>query len=389
LGRAGSSAFVAGLLVLIAVGVLPAGLTRASPFEDLLLDLMSPHEHIRARAAEKLSKADVDDLKQVVSDLARGLSDNSWRVRCACSEALKRCGPAAALVVPALLRSLNREEDNVAVVENVHATLVRIGQPSVGPLVKNLRKAEGWSSRIRIRTIAVLEDLGPLAKDAMQQMIRVAARDDFPQVQRAAAYAIVRIDPENRRARQVILRPLVAGLAKDEPVGVRFRCAVTLSYLGSQGKSAIPVLLEFLRADPLRWPDSWREEFPHSDIRPAAAEALLRLGPVVKSVNPVLEELLRDPKLIGNPHLRTLLGTIILRMEPNNPTAVGALEKLIPGLVDDLRDHVDNIDAVIAAEALGRLGPRARRALPALRKAAQSATKDLRERAQWAIREID
>jgi HEAT repeat protein/type 1 glutamine amidotransferase len=130
--------------------------------------------------------------------------------------------------------------------------------------------------------------------------------------------------------------PAVVRLLKDDAPDVRFFAATALGRLGAV---AVPSVTGLLRDT-------------NATVRAAAAQALGRVGPAARRATPELQALIHD----ANPLVRA-----------EAVRAFGAVERAtaVPLLVDLLQSTAPEVQGA-AFDALGKMGPAAKAALPAL-----------------------
>lgn len=349
--------------------------------ERLARDLQSPSEAVRVEAAKGLSDAPPNEIEKVVPTIAAGLSDKSMRVRRLCTEALKRCGPKAKGAVPQLVRALD-DEDSAAVRLNSAAALVRIGPPAVQALVNHLKNVD---SPGRIYSVRVLAEIGSASKSALPELRRMMQAAP-PDLGLEAAHAAVRIAPEDNASLEMAV-PILADCLKRGDIEERVRCAGTLSLTGKKGKVALPLLISIVTAkEPL--PEDWVRAFKHSDIRYVATFYLWRFGPATGEAEPALVGILRDPRYSDAGEYRALIAAALIRVNPKSQAATRALKDLLPELISFLGEGNEDF-SLAATDALGRLGPEAKIALPALKRLSQADKQELRKAAAQAIKLIE
>lgn len=199
-------------------------------------------------------------------------------------------------------------------------------------------------------------------------------------------------------------------LLGDESAAVRRSTVKTLGRIGPQARAAVPALIEALQD-----PDSFT-------VRGYAAEALRRIGPDAKSAVAALIEALQDKSV----HVRSQAAYALAHVGPEASAALPELKKMLDKdlqwkhrfanskvctgvwaayaiaqldpddevgltfLVEALDKYADHDDRRQFITALGRIGPRARAALPALRRILDDHDQRyLRETAAFAIARID
>ena len=244
------------------------------------------------------------------------------------------------------------------------AELGRRAGPAVSALIDVLENDPNKTTRRS--AVTVLGRIGPGAKAAVPALIKVLEQGDY-HIQSAAARSLGEIGPDAKAAVPALTRALDSKITS-----VTYNAAHALGAIGPGAKEAEAALLThmssvtpYIRATAAE--ALWRID-RHPDAIPAlirhlqdpkttdpgeAAETLGRLGPDAKAAVPALVAALKDRQ---------------------NLTAVQAAEALwyvakhetaIPTLVATLKDPNITISSH-AAMRLGRIGPHAKVAVPAL-----------------------
>jgi HEAT repeat protein len=186
-----------------------------------------------------------------------------------------------------------------------------------------------------MEAIIELGKLGPKAAPAAQAIGERLENDSDPQIRKAAAGILEKIGPDAKAA----VPSLIVGL-KDTGHDVSWWCASALGKIGPAAKDAVPGLITLMKSN------SSSEAY-------TAAIALGRIGPGAKEAVP---ELLRVVE--KNPHhIRAQAAEALWHIEKNKD-AIPALNRMVL--------HTTGNDMGAAAEALGRIGPDAKLAVPAL-----------------------
>jgi HEAT repeat protein len=257
-------------------------------------------------------------------------------------------------------------------------------------------------AQVRVQAGLALSEFGPAAREA-EEALAGALKDKDPEVRYSAVLALGAIPAEGKNA----LEGLAAALA-DENWFVRWSATQALGRIGPRAKVAVPALIRALRpADAVK------------DFRPvrcgAAMVALARIDPGAKELEGaialVLEKLL-GYEGDGSDGARAVGAEMLGECGPAAQSAVPALVKRLkdeegdvrvasalallriapdreggPALATLVRElgNPDVLVRVLAAEALGRLGPRAAEAAPALRRATQDPEPEVRQAATAAL----
>jgi HEAT repeat protein len=158
--------------------------------------------------------------------------------------------------------------------------------------------------------------------------------------------------------------PALTALIGDKDDRVSHEAVLALAAIGPGAKAAVPTLVKALREV-----DEWDG--------PTLAYALGKIGPEAAIAEPVLSELLKSPKT----NLALASAWALVQICPASPELVAkTLPVLTAGLTNDLP-----VARRGAAEALGRLGPVAKEAVPALKKAANDKDEGVRQAATKAL----
>jgi HEAT repeat protein len=253
-------------------------------------------------------------------------------------------------------------------------------------LIRALRDPDDYA--VRMLAAERLEQLGPLARPAIDALIEVL-EDPWPlqapqappqfggyagisvyhgpnhSVRIAAVKALLAIGPPGEEAlvRDGIPR-LVAGLQTDN-LDVRWHTALALARMGPRALPAAPHLVRQLRTS---YGKAFSEalsaigpevvpmlapllEDSNEEVRSVALGVISDLGPGAQADSNRVRIVLRTSKR----STRAFAAGVLARIAPDDPTTVEALQDAV------------KYDACWAAiEALGRLGPRARLAVPVL-----------------------
>ena len=330
-----------------------------------------------------------------IPQLIAALRDPDAALRLAAAEAVDRFGPRARDAIPALVQALGDRSDVV-----------------------------------RTAAAVSLGGFGPLAKAAVPAL-RLLLRDAGAAVRLSAAEALARIKP-----RKECVPNLLEGL-RGQNGFMSDRTVRALGFLGSHAEAAVPDLIEWIPESGLSWDlhepvaaalirigptavpflvEVLRSDSPR--VRAAAAAILGRIGPRAAAAVPALVTALRD----GEPEVRkeaaaalTRIGRetaaalpVLLAMDPDDWKATEALGRVgaaaVPPLLERLTaaqarrkasptgepaifdtDDPDVLDVIHSVNALGRVGPAALGALPALLDALADADCYIRRHAASAI----
>jgi HEAT repeat protein len=348
--------------------------------------------------------------------LRKALADKDWDVRFAAAETAAELGVEGKYAAPVLAEALGRDRftresalhglfrsrDARAAVPAVVQLLERKhaeDRASAAQLLGWIGSADGVDALVRalqdedvnVREAGAraLGMIGPKAKAAVPGLVALSTKEADP-ARVAAAEALWRIGK-----RKGVLPGLVVALNGDDFAAVQ--AAKFLGSLGAAAKEAVPALIAALeREDSL------------GIVRAASARALGNIGPPARAAVPALTRLLssvpsnarlaaaealwriqREPKVVRvlcrailESGSRDKAAEILGRIGPKAKDAV-------PTLIYALRDLDDYTLRPQAARALGRMGAEARPALPYLKDALHDEYPEVRRAAAEAIRAID
>jgi HEAT repeat protein len=302
-----------------------------------------------------------------VPALIRALSDWSPGVRQLAARALGPVGAPAAHAVPTLLGLLSDWDD--AVRPAVIAALGGIGEPAVPLLAqvlqqRNLRRV-GEAPRFREEVERLWQRLDaegcPWVPETSWRELTWFARDGLQDqldaVHEGAATALGLIGPPAAPA-----APVLAGALAHECPAVRLAAARALGRIGPEARVALPPLAALLVND-------------EGSMRSAAIEALPRI----------------DPDWEGVTDSEGALPILVARLQETGTRAAEAADALAligaPATSSLIQALASDASAVrqAAATTLGRIGPPARYAVPALTAALKDPHDRVREAAAQAL----
>jgi HEAT repeat protein len=291
-----------------------------------------------ARAADSPSA-----VEKQVDALVRSLGDKNDDVRLKAVKALGELGPDAAKAVPALIGALKLPNEDVRL--NVVLTLAKIGKPAVDPVAAAIGER---NPDVRYYLVWALAMIGPDARDKADVVAKLLA-DPSPDIRRRAAHCLGRIDPPPDL--------VVPGLVKLLGDHYDVRPAASEA-LGRIGAPAVPALVKALTS---------REK----DVPAEAMRALGAIGPDAKDAVPGLVALMKADSWvtghvteclvkIGPPALPALVEVTNSDDQRLRWVAVQSIRKIDGGasvraLVDALKNTHPDVRAGAAA-ALGDIG---------------------------------
>jgi HEAT repeat protein len=293
--------------------------------------LDDPNPFQRAAAARALG-AIGPDARASVPDLIRTLGDDDSSVRTEAAMALGRIGPAAAAAAPEMLATLRQASYFDSGM--IGPSLAGLGPAAVPLLLEATRDRAG---NARSESIRALRLIGPGARAALGRLEELARDPKDPdRVEAAFGLWSVAHSPE--------AISLLADALADQNEYARTAAAVYLGSVGPEAKPAVPALIRVLSDR-------------RFTVRGGSATALGKIGAEAKDAIPAI---LHAPGPAGPGAT-----TFAIPAAAIGPAAV-------PALIEGLGDPDDG-PRWTAAEALGRIGPRAQAAVPALTRMSTSA----------------
>jgi HEAT repeat protein len=301
----------------------------------------------RMRAAQSLYAAD-GKVEEVLPVLLEGLKNKDRAVWGQAAVGVGKVGPRAAEAVPTLIE-LFKAQGNMGAFE-LQEALVRIGAPSVPPLVEMLTSPQAVTQRFYVSN--TLGRLGPPAARAVAPLLGHA---DI-QVRQAACQAVGQMGAD---ARAVV--PKLAECLKDTDVRVRQAALSAFTTLGPNARAAVPDLIEGAKDT-------------NATVRYQCLMALERTGGDPATLKPVaLAALKDDSPLVQNQAL-----SLLLVVDPKNPD-------ILPRAVAMLEKPASRYQALLL---VGRMGPAAAKAVPDLAKLLKDPDANLRRNAVLALGQI-
>jgi HEAT repeat protein len=277
--------------------------------------------------------------REAVAALAKALREDrdegvrEWAVR-----GLLKFGPDAGAAAAELTSALRDESRQVA--DLAADVLTRLGPGSVPALVKALHDPR---CNAHVAIVCHLGDLGPGGRLAVPALVETLKDDEPGRVINAAA-ALVRID-RPAAARSAV--PALIRILKDEDdSGWHWKATQLLGEIGPDARAAGRVLCERLSSK-------------KASVRRVTIEALEKIRPGSECCEP----LLRAAQSHGDVHVRSGAATALWH--------AGQRRQAVALLTEMLHDDDDRV-STLALLALGKIGPGARDALPALRRLLRS-----------------
>ncbi len=331
---------------------------KTATVDDWVDDLSSTNLTVRLRAVESLAAAG----SPAIPALERALTSDDPAVRRQAVIALRRIGPQAVEAVPGLVNRL--KDDDRGVVEEALVALERIGPGAESAVTAIAEIIDQSNTSLRFVAIEALGGIGLPAVPALQEKLRhpeeacrlkaaiQLSRLGKPTEEAAQVLRAGLTDPDHNSVRpimesfpqlgQVAVPVLVEALTSDEWL-VRHRAAIILGKVGAEAKAAVSALVKSLKDE-------------NYNVAWSAASALGEIGSEANSAIPDLIEALNSHHVRF--HAVKALATIGADSEPVLDAFIAALNSNSKFL------HAD------AARGIGLIGPKAKRAVTALRQAA-------------------
>lgn len=371
--------------------LLPATQLMADEVADLVGHLRSDKPKVRYDAARSL-KALGPKATSAIEPLVDTLSDQGApveydlnyfgpRVQDAASEALVEIGRAA---VPELVEALGRRDTEVR--KLAARTLGEIG-PTANDCFTVLKGVldddDEW---VRWDAVRAVGKVGANPKDVVPLLEAVFRRDEEDFVREAALKALHDADPEGT----TVIPLLIEGL-KESDGDIVAAAAQTLGEFGANASAAIPELTELLSTDKRRW-DAYYDVGYTSPVRIDIVRALADIGPNAAIAVPTLKQFLSTKE---DRTTRIWAASALVRIVPNKPEAKAGRKYLVRMLRRGRAEAAEALSTIASdtavavliqaleaedtseygsfrasvAEAVGKIGPSAEAAIPALRKA--------------------
>jgi HEAT repeat protein len=314
--------------------------------QKLIQSLTSEDRQVRRDAAEELGRRG-EAAREAVPALVKLMKDADPQAGKNAVDALGGIGPAASEAIPALIDALDsrngrggRGAGRMVSLMHVAQALARIGSAAIPPLQTALESKDAQQRAGAARAIGAM---GPAASVAVPALVKNLG-DGSDEVRQGSAEALGQIGAPAKSA-------VVAALG-DADAKRRAGAALALAQLGSAAKDTAPTLIPILE----------KEQDPAA--RMAQITALPKTGPDRERGVPLLVAAATDPDdTVRHVGINALAAARAL-----HPDAVPALAGLLKNSDPAMRQR--------AAHVLGRLGPDAASALPALVDAALASNGD-------------
>jgi HEAT repeat protein len=353
-----------GLIGKPAKGAIPA----------LLQAIQAPGAPVRVHAAEALVRIDPAQQQAGINSLIASLQDKRNEIRRAAAEALGHLGADAKAAVPPLIEALKDADADVRwIAADALGQIGAEAKSAVPALVASLKDPA-------IRSIAVdaLGGIGADAKDATGPLAELLKEDNV-NLRRTVAMSLARIGGPGARPAVPVFVDMLRQDAR-----LRWDALLYLSTMGREAKEAIPVLNELVKggdgiacyalvaaagpeataAIPLLINNISGGEWDSSDT-------LIEIGPAV------VDPLIAATKDMGNWKSRDWSAKVLAGVAEKDA-------KVIPKLIAALKSTQTHT-RYVAVSALGRLGAKAKAALPGLTETLKDQDVWVRVNACWSL----
>jgi HEAT repeat protein len=420
---------------LAARGLSELGPDAREAVPSIIKALNDKDEQVRAGAAAALGNGGPVAIE--IPALIEALKDPAPSVQYNAVKAAGRIGPSAKALVPALVARMDNTANELAarrrpdttlylfIIEEAAAAIGNVG-PSAKDAVPSLLEFVGPGEFGNRSVARALGQIGPAAGAAIPKLKEVLSRDygaKGPNGQNVeiehtahariqAALALWRID------RQATAIPILSAMVEDKEerfrgnlFHVRAFAAWAIGEIGPEAAATVPVLTKLLEDD-------------NDSVQTAAAFALGRMGPKAASAVPALAATLTSGKWSGEtvealgrigPAARSAMPALIALSKKGYPGLTigeamwlvgGRADLAVPALVGALQaDRAGAGSSTViggyreivagarmrkrAADALARMGPAAKPAVPALTVALADQFLTVRQAAAEALKKID
>lgn len=306
--------------------------------------------------------------KADVPALVKQLKDKDALVRLKAARELAKLGPAAKEALPALKDALKDDDEDVRAVAK--RAIQAIGDTAeANPKLADLTKAlKDKANANRLKALEGLAKLGPDAKDADRAIV-TAMLERWPMNKEEYLGALEKVHPE--------IHKQVVTFLVDEELRNKSEAVELIAKMRTNGRAAVPLFLAFYQADKAK-------NFPNGNV--ISATIMESLGVVdpegVDSVKTILDGIARpvDPQDLEQAseiRKRAIKSSLAMKIDGKILT-----KALIAGMADK--------DCIIEAiNALAKLGPTAKEAVPVLNKAKLDSRAEVREAATAALEKIN
>lgn len=325
------------------------------------------HRELEVRIAAALALGALgSEAKGAAKAIGGMLKSENARERYQAAEALARLGPDARDAVPALIVALKNPELKSNIGHPVFKALQNLGPAAKDAVPVILEELKTASEYYAGGLIEILGRIGPAAKAGVPQ-VAAYLTDKSPFTRSKAARALAGIGTEAKEA-----VPALKKLLTDESPMARVWGLCALGRVTGDVKTSVAKLVELLKEDE-------EEDFGNMYV----LEALALFGPEARPARDLLIAAVASEKIYPGPRKYAVqaLGQLTEDAAVIVPKMIGLLDQPGEGFA-----RSDRCGA--AAEVLGALGPKAKDALPQLRRLAADPDRMIAEAAEAAIERI-
>ena len=344
------------------LGVLVYSLLGVVLFLIALIGVVIGARHVRRMTAQRPGTGGEKTLQQWIRQLEHGRDEEARREAAA---ALVRLGPEAVIEALDATTDVPPDGNSFFMATQVVPALASTGRDVVDALARGL---ESEKEDVRVAAANVLREIGPEAAGAVDALT-IALGDGNRWVRWFSAEALGNIGPDAASAVDAVV-PLV----EHTDGHTRLRAVKALGHIGPAAKAAVPPLTRVEEAD--------RER----SIRQAAKTALYQIN---------LDQIADDATRQATDEVRELIERLQDEDEFESASAANELGRIGPAAVDAIPalakalGHTSKWVREAAAETLGSLGSQARSVVPALRHAAKDEESEVRTAARRALEKIE
>jgi HEAT repeat protein len=327
-----------------------------------LASLRSPDPAVRRRTAGVLDQV-AGPVEAAFPHLSLALSDEAEDVRAAARESLKRIGYENADTLIKVWTS--QAEPLRGGAARALAEIKWREEWTVPPALKVLHDPKAPAEQ-RGQAIHILTSVNSARWDTQViEGLVLALRTDSDSLCLAAVRALGPYRVGAWPAVSLLLDILRPAEGRTRPAKLRRETLAALDRIGADGGALLPILMEIVGQ-------------PKEDetLRVAAVKKLQKIDPNLEKSLPLLRELLMQ-RGVGKP----LLEAVGEAMAQSGERSVSALEWAVR--------HGNQDSALVAIRSLGRIGPKAAAAIPALKEAAEEDDPAIRDAARIALQSVD
>jgi HEAT repeat protein/V8-like Glu-specific endopeptidase len=292
-----------------------------------------------------------------ITSLVKNLESSENQVRAQAAQALGNIGAEAKLAIPALLKIL-RDEQNDVTSGMLADALTKIGPPAKQDIGLLRQAIKDLNTKVRAYAAASIGVLGPDA-GSLLALLAEASKDKNAEVRQSALRSLGKMGGNGKDT----ILPALTTAMQDSEHEVRVAAALALESMDNLGATDMALLTSMLKQQ-------------DSEVRACGARALGKMGPRAKAALPALVEAFKGTD------------------NAVRCAAIGALARLgteaktaLPSFTDALGDSDVEIRKQ-AAVALAKIGPDAKPAANALANVVNDPDKDVRRNAVRALASI-